>query len=803
MLLALFGSSFVTAQWTVSSCEDLGLNPIEPGSGLRLLEIYLEGTPEGIGGLGCWVHHHPNGKDYIITPHNWGKEPNPGKRSVIRDAMDAITIARAEYVAYGSLNAHLYYILDDNNRTSADSSGGYSRLHGNAFWLIGNECWMRSGVPTNRHLERNHQKQVYAHEVGHCFVMENVPKLREQYTMNSWFDESVAEMLGSEAYPRANFEHIRSQAFDLDGKPYRQEYNAYVFWYALKKSRGPMEVVTLMNKLAPLKTREARLQVMREGRYDRDFHQFLFNFFQKDLMDSGGGGPIPRETQVNIIDDNPVPLIVGDDPIPIGPVEPERLSVLELTIPADHDLKIYPPYGVSEPLFISVITKEKKVRDLKATETFKGYCGQNKNVKVLISHLNDNALSFEIKYNLKEKSCCESGTLITENPTEDNLNGTFQFDYYIESDIAYRRDGDIQNSTLNYYVNSKDNSMLLTDGWILDQFGQDQNSEFKVNAVIWLPNRQLVGYVDDKVFKRKRAITIDIDQMRGDVLAGQKMSISEFLEEAVASSNTMTPANLPSGSPWHNHATGYAYKGENPEQGNETFKYSGYISNESTSISSPLPAFGFLVGHIRDLQGKNKNLVYTKVENQNGDMLEGHLKSIQKECFFFDGTGYEKLSLGGFTGTAPNNGSGDEEARGRIHDEFDRQMKVLKEELQNCKDQACATRIAKKMMDIQQQKRQALYDLPKDPAKSGTAGTDKQSKMKVIQDKIHLMTQRMLDQNKKCGDLRKENYNCQRCKEKEVERCEAEAERLGKEMQLLACELAKQQGFGDVMEGCD
>ena len=37
----------------VSRCEDLGLDPVEPDSGTRLLAIYLEGDADGLGGHGC------------------------------------------------------------------------------------------------------------------------------------------------------------------------------------------------------------------------------------------------------------------------------------------------------------------------------------------------------------------------------------------------------------------------------------------------------------------------------------------------------------------------------------------------------------------------------------------------------------------------------------------------------------------------------------------------------------------------------------------------------------------------------
>lgn len=125
----------VTAQ-RVSTCEELGLRPIEPGTGNDLLRLLLETDkfPE----RGCLVHHHPNGKDYVITPADWGESPVDRHRILIDDAMNAITVSRDKYVQYGTLNSALFYIFDNVSR---------GHVAGTTFWLIGNACWMVSGVP--------------------------------------------------------------------------------------------------------------------------------------------------------------------------------------------------------------------------------------------------------------------------------------------------------------------------------------------------------------------------------------------------------------------------------------------------------------------------------------------------------------------------------------------------------------------------------------------------------------------------------------------------------------------------------
>ncbi|NAY92181.1 hypothetical protein GTQ34_09640 [Muricauda sp. JGD-17] len=790
---------FTYGQWRVTGCEELGLDPIEPGTGLRLLQTYLEGNGDGIGGFGCWVHHHPNGKDYIITPKSWGREPIIAKKGLIQDAMDALNTARNTYTEYGKLDSHLYYILDDINRTTREEDR-ISREHGNAFWLIRDACWMRSGVPTNRMLNRNQRKQIFAHEVGHCFIMENVPNLRVHEDLNDWFDESVAELLSSEAFPLTNLEHSRSRRYDLDGMEFTQDYRAYVFWYYLLRTKGSGELVRLMNELASLPTRETRLAFMREKQYDKDFHYFLHDFHQGNLKDSGDGTPIPREGEIEIMDDTPIELLPVA-PITLDPVRPGRLTVVEIVLPANYDLNLPAPNGAGESFFLSLLAGDKIIKGWKDEESIKGDCNSETKIKVLMSHLNEDAITVKMSYELEEKEgCCGQNMTIAENPTEEELDGLFSFDHYIESQVSYVQNGHYQSSPMNYYVNSKDGSMLFTESWILENFGGSDNGNFSVDAVIWLPNRQLVGYVQDENFNQKRAITIDIDQMKGDVLSEQDIWFKEFLDKAITSG--MSPAPLPSESPWTNNSTGYAFKRSDPMDKTKNIKYSGYISNGTANVSSPTASFGFMVGYIRDHQGKNKKLVYAKTEMQNGDMLEAHLRNIERKCFSFDGAGYKKLSLGGFAGGASNRTPQQDEDRLAAHDAYDKEMKELKEQLRNCRNETCATEIGKKILALEQQRRDDIYNRDPNSTDSGTAGTDMQNSMKAIQDRITILSKQLMDQARRCSKLQQENYRCDGCKKAALKACQKKSKSLGEEMEKLACQMAKLQGFGDMMKEC-
>ncbi|MGI9546522.1 MAG: hypothetical protein ACR2MM_04765, partial [Flavobacteriaceae bacterium] len=271
----------ISAQYTVTRCSELSQRPKahDPTTGITH-DILSEGaSPDG---SDCYIYHHRNNKDYVVIPANWGTSPTPDKMELIEDAMAAMTDARNEYTDYGSLDNNLYYMFV--NGTVSD----YSSF---AYWLMGDQCWINTQISPASAGSRDVRKFVFAHEVGHCFIMENVdePHLGATYDLNEWFDESISEFLASEVYEALNVEHERSRKFDLDGKPLTQKYKAWPLWYYFVLQRGKSALVPEMNALARLRTREARLRHLRTTGFDRLYHDFLFDFYTRELTDRGGG----------------------------------------------------------------------------------------------------------------------------------------------------------------------------------------------------------------------------------------------------------------------------------------------------------------------------------------------------------------------------------------------------------------------------------------------------------------------------------------------------------------------------------
>ena len=809
LILTLLMGSGLYAQYRVSTCEELNLRPLtvtDEGAVLDLLAIYIDGDASGLGGLGCWVHHHPNGKDYVITPHSWGREPTVAKMGLINGAMEAITDSRQKYLEYGTMNNNLYYILDDVRRPD--------RI-GEAFWIINNnECWMQSGVPTMRSISQDDKKQTFAHEIGHCFNMENIQQFEEYYSQNHWFDESVAEYLSSEVYPTNNFEHRFSQLFDMSAN-FKQEYKAYVLWYYLANQRGVVSIVPLMNALAALSTKTLRLQHLRNIEFDKLFHNFYFDFMTDELPDSGGG-IIPNNKITNFMEI--FELVPGaPSQIKLDSIPSERLSSNFLQIPADYDLLLHPPTNSSDEVNFSILTPGQNVRDYSQYLEIQGFCDSEKSIEIVASHLNDDPVTGTIiEYELRErKGCCPAGLTVGENPSENELNGKFSFDYYIESNVVSRSAGEENSSPMNYYVNSKDGSMLLTKYYTDQVYGNKKSKDitgFEPEAVIMLPNRQTVAYVYDSNFNQKRAITIDMDQSSSNVLGGGigATDINELLRNG--SPNSVKPPRLPAGSPWHSNSSVFSYRYPEPSNPKELNLVSFYLSNDKTIITSPLPSFGFMVGYVLDSNGKNKKLVFTRVDKPNGDFIETHLVKIENKCYSFDGAGYKKMTLGGFGGVnEPARTKEEQQQTSDSNKSFMKRMEAINLQLMACgDDDGCVADKSKQLMALMKEQQDDAADRQRARSDAGGAGTDFLNNQQVIRDRTAVLTNQMITKNLECERLedyynhhKHGNASNERAARADWDHCKEDLKKLDKELEKLQCNMAKLMGYGDMLDNCE
>ncbi|MEX0289433.1 MAG: hypothetical protein AB3N14_10015 [Flavobacteriaceae bacterium] len=402
MIIMLFGSTCLFGQREVFPCSRINPRPIEidpmTNDSTDILAIYLDGDGTGIGGRGCWVHHDTGTNNYVVTPHSWERAPNGPRQGLIDDALKAMEKSRVEFRNFGTLDNDLYYVLDDR------PDPGYS---GFAYWLVGNSCWMNTQVPSYTGVYGDDRRHGFAHEVGHCFVMENVPKLKNHYALNSWFDESVSEYLASEAYKEVNSEHVHSRSFNIDGQAFTQDYKAWSLWYYYALKNGKGSVVPLMKSLTEQNTRSSRLAYLRSIGFDELYHEFLFELFQVTLEDSGGTGPIPTEIPVEPI--NEYELDPSQTSLDLPTIAPERLQYFKLIVPAGFQVKLTPPIGPDVSIFRSYTDDkggERKLWD--APIIFDGDCSTSTEVNLLLSHLNSTPVTgLTLLYEMEAKvNCC-------------------------------------------------------------------------------------------------------------------------------------------------------------------------------------------------------------------------------------------------------------------------------------------------------------------------------------------------------------------------------------------------------------
>ena len=132
------------------------------------------------------MHPHANGKDAIFTPYSWGRNPNPGKQGLIDEAMTAISEVTRYLDRLGTVQSELYMLLTDLERREWTAE---------ALWIEDNRCWMEvtplAGWGGHGPERRWEYKSIIAHEIAHCFFMENFEGYNDNSTnFDAWWDET-------------------------------------------------------------------------------------------------------------------------------------------------------------------------------------------------------------------------------------------------------------------------------------------------------------------------------------------------------------------------------------------------------------------------------------------------------------------------------------------------------------------------------------------------------------------------------------------------------------------------------------
>ncbi len=382
VVMLFLGASYAQAQ--AVSCESMSLDPVVP-EGIRILERFYVRS-DGIGGLGCWVHPHPNGRDFVLTPFSWGEIPDAGHKAWIDRTMEAVADSRRVLTVIGTLNVNLYLLLTDLTSEGSGRSGTAE-----AYWLLDNDCWIESRQDSRPDPHRTvdaegHFKSTVAHEIGHCFLMENspnyVPETRRE--LDKWWDESGAVYLSAQVYRDLNHEFFEAGRFDLDGRRWLQPFNAYVVLQHYSNQHDREAVIELLTWFHEQgKDVRGFLDALYNHETFGDFyHDFAVTHYRSQVGDPGGG-TIPREMHVdNYLEQHLAP---DTGTIFLKELLANRLNIVELTIPAGYDLRLDPPTGSPERYAKTLLESGNFSGDWNSTASISGSCDHDTQARVLLS----------------------------------------------------------------------------------------------------------------------------------------------------------------------------------------------------------------------------------------------------------------------------------------------------------------------------------------------------------------------------------------------------------------------------------
>lgn len=435
-----------------------------PGSAPEdLLRIYLEGE-NGIGGNDCWVQCHPNGQDFVITPNSWGAAPNSSRREFIDLAFQAITDSRRVMSSLGNLQRSIYILLNDRAPTTR---------YAVTYWPIGEECWIQAGTRDLSSITGEDRKIVFAHEIGHCFLMNNVKgHAATSPGYQRWWDESGSVYLSSLVYPTNNWEHRYSRAYSFN-HPFTQPYNAYVLlhYYALENNQAAL--LRLIQGLYDNPSKANRLSFLRSINFGPFFHKFNYRFIRQEIPDAGGG-TIPNNGWFSF---QSYPLKTLQNVIEFDEIFPEQANLFHLTIPAGYDAVLSP----IENSALEVTIKAEGVGYYPWATTLgvEGSCSEESSVALLITHLSQDPFkNTKLNYQLTPKTnCCEGIGGFTQ-AIDPCLIGRWRVDY---SGASYRGMAEISGD-ITIDLKQEPNGQLKAEFDIRRQYDGDDYDIHKGTA---------------------------------------------------------------------------------------------------------------------------------------------------------------------------------------------------------------------------------------------------------------------------------------------------------------------------------
>lgn len=424
------------------------------------------------------------------------------------------------------------------------------------------------------------------------------------------------------------------------------------------------------------------------------------------------------------------------------------------------------------------------------------------------------------------------------NPTE--VNSVFSFDYKITSHIkGLWRDDEAsptptrQEMQMNYYVNSADGSLYMSEGYVnvmLLSSGVSMrdimyNSMGKIEGVIRLPNGQMIILVLDRISGKKRAITVEIPALPFHLFRIQGERLDGFIDEVINNNSIEAGGRTSKASAlimrndlWGSNGGLTQISGvwESPLD-DTRYQVTMQIANRPgiEPIATNTPLVGLMTGIIKAKRSPCNYLVVETVIQQiesymrvgdpgydeptlvPSEVVEAYvgetMTNIVKQHKTVDTAEYEVMRL-------PGNPQHTEEDREILLEEqqtYYTQLEALLKQLETCRDnEFCIARINQDILQLQKQYEGLIRSSASGPT---SAATDSKNEIEARMYDIH---EEIIEQERKCKTLNDQNSRCGGCVTFALERCKRDLQELEERLDDLQCALAKVMGMEDYAYDC-
>lgn len=231
------------------------------------------------------------------------------------------------------------------------------------------------------------------------------------------------------------------------------------------------------------------------------------------------------------------------------------------------------------------------------------------------------------------------------NPAH-KVNGIYHFDYQIHSTIETFSNGRKKRLQTSYYVNSRDGSLFFPKGIIGMNHFNNQDGDFRFDGALILSNGQMVMYLYDKQFHKKRAFTVNSKKTANDKFMNTHTALLAFFNDRNDPDlQQENPEPLPASFDWDGITHGFTGDIYN---GTDKAKMTLYLDEHPMLMDkTSVPVAGFLTGILNyfDNDKCNAIIVFSKIKQENGDYIQEELRDFGHEQFSFNATQYKPFGL--------------------------------------------------------------------------------------------------------------------------------------------------------------